>query len=54
MTCPICKRKVKPGNPDEPFCSERCRTADLANWATGKYAIPVESVDPDQPESEDD
>ena len=27
-----------------PFCSDRCRVMDLANWATEKYVIstPVE------------
>jgi hypothetical protein len=23
-----------------PFCSERCKLLDLANWADGRYAIP--------------
>jgi len=23
-----------------PFCSDRCRILDLANWADGKYVIP--------------
>jgi endogenous inhibitor of DNA gyrase (YacG/DUF329 family) len=23
-----------------PFCSDRCRIQDLANWASGKYVIP--------------
>ena len=23
-----------------PFCSDRCRILDLANWASGKYVIP--------------
>lgn len=22
-----------------PFCSERCKTIDLGNWATEKYVI---------------
>ena len=39
MKCPICKKDVAPGNPDFPFCCERCRIADLANWSTGKYVI---------------
>src|SRR5439155_12736709 len=42
MKCPICKKEVAPGDPDFPFCSERCRVIDLGNWASGKYAIPVE------------
>jgi endogenous inhibitor of DNA gyrase (YacG/DUF329 family) len=41
VKCPICKKvDVAPGDPEFPFCSERCRTLDLANWATGKYVIP--------------
>jgi endogenous inhibitor of DNA gyrase (YacG/DUF329 family) len=39
MKCPICKKKVSPGDPEFPFCSERCRVADLANWATEKYVF---------------
>jgi endogenous inhibitor of DNA gyrase (YacG/DUF329 family) len=23
-----------------PFCSERCRTEDLARWAEGRYHVP--------------
>ena len=40
MKCPICKKEVAPGDPEFPFCSERCRIIDLGNWATGKYVIP--------------
>ncbi len=40
MKCPICKKKeVELGDPDFPFCSERCRLIDLGNWASGKYVI---------------
>jgi len=40
MKCPICKTKdVEPGEADFPFCSERCRTIDLGNWASEKYVI---------------
>jgi len=39
MKCPVCKKEVAPGGPDFPFCSERCRTIDLGNWAAGKYVI---------------
>jgi endogenous inhibitor of DNA gyrase (YacG/DUF329 family) len=41
MKCPICKRKVVKGGPFDPFCSERCRQQDLANWATESYRIPA-------------
>lgn len=37
--CPICKKPVSLADPEAPFCSERCRTIDLGNWASGKYVI---------------
>jgi endogenous inhibitor of DNA gyrase (YacG/DUF329 family) len=45
MICPTCKRTFN--RPDEPgrapplgpFCSERCRSADLGNWLDGNYRI---------------
>jgi len=37
--CPICKKSVALGEPDFPFCSDRCRTVDLGNWASEKYVI---------------
>ena len=40
MKCPICKKDVQVGDPEMPFCSERCRLIDLGNWASGKYVIP--------------
>jgi endogenous inhibitor of DNA gyrase (YacG/DUF329 family) len=39
MRCPICKKEVAWNDPNMPFCSDRCRTIDLGNWATEKYAI---------------
>ncbi len=39
MKCPICKKEVALGDAEFPFCSERCRTIDLGNWASGKYVI---------------
>lgn len=41
MKCPICKKEVEPGSRYAPFCSERCRVIDLANWADEKYRIPA-------------
>ena len=40
MLCPICNKTVQITDPFMPFCSDRCRTQDLANWATEKYVIP--------------
>jgi endogenous inhibitor of DNA gyrase (YacG/DUF329 family) len=54
MKCPICKKEVKPGDPEFPFCSERCRLLDLGNWASEKYRIPGTPAGQQKPESEDD
>lgn len=45
--CPVCGKPTKQGEPDFPFCSERCRMIDLGNWASEKYVIPGESKHPD-------
>ena len=39
IPCPICKKDVALTDPFLPFCSERCKTIDLGNWATEKYVI---------------
>jgi endogenous inhibitor of DNA gyrase (YacG/DUF329 family) len=39
LRCPICKKPVKHGEPEFPFCSERCRLIDLGKWASGAYVI---------------
>ena len=40
VSCPTCRRTVSwEGNPHRPFCSTRCRTADLAAWASERYRI---------------
>jgi uncharacterized protein len=47
MKCPICKKDVPADSQYHPFCSERCKIIDLANWATEKYVIstPVQPED---------
>lgn len=45
MRCPICKKEVPfEGNPDRPFCSDRCKLIDLDNWLSERYRVssPVE------------
>ncbi|XOK11707.1 DNA gyrase inhibitor YacG [Agrobacterium tumefaciens] len=37
--CPECGRPSTREN--YPFCSDRCRSLDLARWLNGSYAIPV-------------
>jgi endogenous inhibitor of DNA gyrase (YacG/DUF329 family) len=39
MKCPGCKKKVAFKSAEMPFCSERCRILDLADWATEKHVI---------------
>jgi hypothetical protein len=39
MSCPICKKEVNSSDPFLPFCSDRCRLLDLANWVSGKYVV---------------
>jgi uncharacterized protein len=50
MKCPICKKNdVKPGDPEFPFCSERCRTIDLGNWASEKYVVSSPAISESEP-----
>jgi endogenous inhibitor of DNA gyrase (YacG/DUF329 family) len=48
--CPMCKRETTwRENPHRPFCSERCRLADLEGWLAGRYIVtshPEESAPP--------
>jgi uncharacterized protein len=46
LRCPTCKKLVMTGNPDFPFCSDRCRLIDLGRWASGDYKISVPILDP--------
>lgn len=60
LRCPICKKELRSTDPDYPLCSERCRTIDLGNWASGKYVIssPVKDIaeefEPDLPNQPSD
>ena len=51
VNCPQCGKPV-PWTPESkwrPFCSERCKTNDLAAWASDRYRIET----PESPDSED-
>lgn len=43
LPCPTCKTPIEwsVSNPYRPFCSERCKLADLGSWLSGDYRIPV-------------
>lgn len=49
VTCPTCKKEVKWDlkSPYCPFCCERCKLIDIGAWASNAYAIPDETIDPD-------
>ena len=54
MKCPICRQNVNwEGNPNRPFCSERCRLIDLGNWATGQYSLPAEETNTEETDKEE-
>jgi len=53
LNCPICKKVVKLGTPDFPFCSERCRMIDLGKWANEEYRV-SEPANPQSPANEDE
>jgi len=45
VPCPTCQRPAVygPRNPWRPFCSERCRSADLGAWASERFRVPAEA-----------
>jgi endogenous inhibitor of DNA gyrase (YacG/DUF329 family) len=45
-SCPICGKP--PVAPHTPFCSARCRLADLGRWLGGSYRIET-GERPDEP-----
>ena len=56
IKCSYCGKEMKPEdkdltkNPFAPFCSKRCKLADLDKWFNGEYAIeqPIEKLTPEQ------
>ena len=55
ISCPICKTVIE-NAPEEhatrPFCSQRCKLADLHNWLNESYRIstPLRRGDQDDDE----
>ena len=45
--CPICGKPDDVAGRDFPFCSQRCRTIDLGNWASETYVAhsPITEAD---------
>ncbi|HUR40690.1 MAG TPA: DNA gyrase inhibitor YacG [Verrucomicrobiae bacterium] len=53
--CPGCGKAPDPAAAArwKPFCSERCKMADLGQWFAGSYSIPADNdaEPPDEPVS---
>ena len=45
VPCPSCRRPAlyAERNPWRPFCSQRCRGADLGAWANERFRLPAET-----------
>jgi endogenous inhibitor of DNA gyrase (YacG/DUF329 family) len=55
VRCPGCggRSLYAPANPWRPFCSERCRNADLGAWASESYRVAARA-DPDDEADDSD
>lgn len=49
--CPQCGKPslIEQSNVFRPFCCERCKLLDLSAWMNGRFAIPVEPAEGDEP-----
>ncbi|MEM7807857.1 MAG: DNA gyrase inhibitor YacG [Planctomycetota bacterium] len=45
---PAAAPSVDGGRSPYPFCSDRCRLADLNRWLEGEYQIPTDDDDLDE------
>jgi uncharacterized protein len=54
VPCPTCRKPALfgPGNPWRPFCTERCRSADLGAWASERFRVPAETPPDDDTEAQ--
>jgi uncharacterized protein len=53
--CPTCSRPFEPSEatqPFRPFCSARCRAADLGTWLDGGYRIASPMTDESELDAE--
>jgi uncharacterized protein len=56
VRCPACGKQAlySVENPSRPFCSPRCRAADLGAWASESYRVGTDTpsdIDEDKPAS---
>jgi len=54
IRCAYCGQAFKllsiAGHKTFPFCSARCREADLGNWFSGRYKVPGPPLPPEPPD----
>jgi uncharacterized protein len=50
--CPSCRELVDSTTPSVPFCSNRCRLADLGKWFNEDYVISRDIKDADLDQGE--
>ncbi len=50
VRCPNCGGDsiYSPSNVYRPFCSERCKNADLGAWASESFRVPTEAPPEDE------
>ena len=53
QVCAYCRQHMATA-PFLPFCSERCKTADLGVWLTGGYRVSSPLFDPEDAEATQD
>lgn len=53
VVCPQCGKSMDSAADPRyrPFCSERCKLADLGQWFSGRYSIPADP-EPEAPPPE--
>lgn len=52
--CPTCKKVLPESAPSTfPFCTPRCKAADLGSWLDGKYVVASPGFDADSDNRED-
>lgn len=56
MNDPVCVYcRTRPVDPRwQPFCSERCKLADLGRWLSGDYRVPADETPADEPDEDGD
>lgn len=49
LQCPTCRKPFVPDlkSPEMPFCSVRCKMADLNRWFSEDIGLPIHSSEPE-------